>query len=243
MGQPRIYRQSSGNRHLRGYRVCVRETDLWVQSERFLEATVREAVFRYRGFIESFIDANPDFLTAMTPFRLNTPAPAIIRDMVAAAEAANVGPMAAVAGAMAEYAGKELLTESREVVIENGGDLFVKLDRPFTLAIDAGETSLSYKIGLRLDASGHPLGVCTSSGTVGHSFSRGRADAVCVVSESVSLADAAATAIGNQVGSAADIDAAMNFGKQIPGVSAIAIIAEERIGLWGDTDVVPIRGA
>lgn len=243
MGQPRVYRQSSGNRHLSAYRVCVRETDLWVQSESFLEAMVRESVFRYRGFIESFIDANPDFFTAMAPFWLKGPAPAIIRDMAAAAEAVNVGPMAAVAGAMAEYVGKELLTESREVVIENGGDIFVSLDRPFTLAIDAGRSSLSYKIGLRLDASGHPLGVCTSSGTIGHSFSRGRADAVCVVSESVSLADAAATAIGNQVRSAADIDAAMSFGKHIPGVSAIAIIVEERIGLWGDTAIVPIQGA
>ncbi len=243
MGQPRVYRQSSGNRHLRGYRVCVRETDLWVQTEPILEAMARESVFRYRGFIESFIAANPEFLTAMTPFCLDGPAPEIIREMAEAAEAADVGPMAAVAGAIAQYVGRELLTESREVVIENGGDLFVKLDRPFTLAIDAGRSSLSYKIGLQLDASGQPLGVCTSSATIGHSFSRGRADAVCVVSESASLADAAATAIGNQVGSAADIDAAIRSGKHIPGVSAIAIIAEERIGLWGDTAIVPIRSS
>jgi len=243
MGEPRVYRQASGNRHLVSYRVCVKETDLWVQTESALEAKVRECIFRYRGFIESYIAAHPEFLTAMTPLLLGGPAPAIVRDMAGAARSANVGPMAAVAGAMAEHVGKALLNDSREVLVENGGDIFVSLNRPFTLAIDAGPSSLSYKIGLQLDASEHPLGVCTSSGTIGHSYSGGRADAVCVVSDSCSLADAAATAIGNQVGSAVDIDAAIAHGKEIPGVSAIAVIAEERIGLWGNTAIVPISRA
>ena len=240
MGENRVYRQSLGNTHLSGYRVCVKETDLWVQTVKPLEAEVREYVLRYRGYIEAYIAAVPDFLSAMTPVSLSGPAPPIVRDMAAAALAANVGPMAAVAGAVAEYVGKDLLTDSGEVMVENGGDVFVKLDKPFTLAIDAGPSPFTNKIGLELDASAGPLGVCTSSATIGHSLSYGRADAVCVVSDSVPIADAAATAIGNQVASADDIDRAIAFGRQIEGISAIVVIAGDRIGVWGNAPVVPL---
>ncbi len=241
MGEPRLYRERAGNRHLAGYRVCVKETDLWVQTETRLEAEVREAVMRHRACIESYIDDLPQFFSAMAPVGFSGPAPGIVRDMLAAARAANVGPMAAVAGAMAGQVGEELLGRSREVLVENGGDIFVKLGAPFTLAVDAGASPLSYKIGLRLDASVRPLGVCTSSGTIGHSLSFGRADAVCVASDSCALADAAATAIANQVQAPEDIDAAIAFGREIAGVSAIAVIVGDRLGVWGNTAIVPVR--
>lgn len=221
--------------------MCVRETDLWVQTRVPCKDRVRELIFMYRGHIESYIAARPGFVDALSPWPLKGPAPEIIREMTDAAAAAGVGPMAAVAGAMAEQVGKALLAEDGEVMIENGGDIFVKLEEPFTLAVDAGASPLSYKIGLQLDATGKPLGVCTSSGTIGHSLSYGKADAVCVVSDACALADAAATAVGNRVGSPDDIDAAVAFGKTIPGVSAIVIIVGERIGLWGDLSVVPIN--
>ena len=240
MGQERLYRQSMGNAHLSGYRVCVKETDLWVQTINPLAEKARDYVLRYRGYIESYIAAVPEFLSAMMPVPVSGPAPAIIRDMTAAARTVNVGPMAAVAGAMAEYVGKGLLADSGEVMVENGGDVFVKLDAPFTLAIDAGRSPFTHKIGLELDATAHPLGVCTSSATIGHSISYGRADAVCVASHSCPLADAAATAIGNQVGSADDIDRAIGWGRGIDGVSAIVVIVNDRIGVWGNTTVVPL---
>ena len=240
MGQQRVYRQTLGNPHLSGYRVRVKETDLWVQTEKPMDALVRELVIRCRGYLESYISKNPGFLNAMQPVPVSGPVSGIIRDMSDAAYAAGVGPMAAVAGAVAQYVGNALLGASTEVMIENGGDIFVKLDKPFTLAIDAGKSPFSYKIGLRLDASDHPLGVCTSSGTIGHSFSYGQADAVCVVSDSCALADAAATAICNQVTSAAGIDRAIASGRRIEGVSAILIIVDDRLGVWGDTSIVPI---
>jgi hypothetical protein len=151
--------------------------------------------------------------------------------------------MAAVAGALAERVGRNLLAESREVLVENGGDIFVSYDRAFTLAIDAGDSPLSYKMGIRIEAAGSPLGICTSSGTVGHSFSYGKADAVCVVSSSCALADAAATAIANRVAVAADINDAIGFGKGIRGVRAIVIVVDERIGLWGEVSLVPLKEA
>ena len=96
-------------------------------------------------------------------------------------------------------------------------------------------------IGLRLDPGESSLSVCTSSGTVGHSLSLGKADAVCVVSDSCPLADAAATSIGNRVKSKAHIESAIDFGKNIQGVNGIVVIMGLEIGMWGELEVVPIK--
>ena len=117
-------------------------------------------------------------------------------DMVKAGKNAGVGPMAAVAGAIAEHVGLGLLKSTNHVIVENGGDIFIKTDAPLTVGIFAGKSSLSLRIGIRLSGGPKPMAVCTSSGTVGHSLSLGRADAVCVAADSCAIADAAATAIG-----------------------------------------------
>jgi ApbE superfamily uncharacterized protein (UPF0280 family) len=145
--------------------------------------------------------------------------------------------MAAVAGAVAEHVGTELRFHSKEVVVENGGDIFLDARRDLTVGIFAGDSSLSDKLAIRIPAEKMPLGVCTSSGTVGPSLSFGQSDAVTVTSSSTALADAAATAIGNRAGSAEDIDRALTFGQTIPGVSGIIIIIGDRMGVWGDLEL------
>ena len=149
--------------------------------------------------------------------------------------------MAAVAGAIAEHVGIDLLKYCNEVIVENGGDIFLKLDDPVTVGIFAGRSPLSLRMGLRMETMGKPMSICTSSGTVGHSLSLGNADAVCVVSDSCSLADAAATAIGNRVKSKTQIQNAVDFGKHIEGVKGIVVIIEDEVGMWGDLDVVPLK--
>jgi hypothetical protein len=114
------------------------------------------------------------------------------------------------------------------------------LDRPFTYSIFAGKSPLSMRFGIRINPSGIPLAVCTSSATIGHSFSKGKADAACVVSESCAVADAAATSICNQVSSDKDIQQAIDYGKLIEGVVGIVVIAEGKIGIWGNVEIVPL---
>jgi ApbE superfamily uncharacterized protein (UPF0280 family) len=160
--------------------------------------------------------------------------------MTAAGAAAGVGPMAAVAGAIAEAVGRGLLAHSNEVVVENGGDIFLQTDEPALAAVYAGTSPLSLKVGLRVGGGGRPCAVCTSSGTVGHSLSLGRADAATVVARSGALADAAATAVGNRVGSRRDLAAAIEFGRRIPGVEGIVVIAGDRIGAWGGLEIVSL---
>lgn len=154
--------------------------------------------------------------------------------MLEAGRKANVGPMAAVAGAIAEYVGKELLEFSPEIIVENGGDIFLKVLRKRIVGIYAGDSPLTGKVGLEINPQETPLGVCTSSGTVGHSLSFGKADAVVVIATSATLADAAATAICNRVSQPEDIHSAIEFGKQISSLKGIVIIIGGDVGAWGD---------
>jgi uncharacterized protein len=238
--QKRSYRNLISKADLVAFRVTVKETDLFVQASVPLEDITRELVLEKRGYIENYIRRYPEFARTLEPWRVSSFEPVIIGDMAVAGEKAGVGPMAAVAGAIAEHVGIDLLQYSREVVVENGGDIFLKSDVPVIVGIFAGKSRLSLRMGLRIESAGKPISICTSSGTVGHSLSLGKADAVCVVSESCCLADAAATSIGNRVKSKAHIQQAVDFGKLIEGVKGIVVIIEDEVGIWGDLKVVPL---
>jgi ApbE superfamily uncharacterized protein (UPF0280 family) len=150
--------------------------------------------------------------------------------------------MASVAGAVAEGVGMKLLEFSPEVVVENGGDIFLKVDEPVVIGLFAGNSPLSMKMGIRLQGRDSSFGVCTSSATVGHSLSFGRADAVCVISRSCALADAAATALCNQVRSPKDIAAAIETGKNIKEIEGVVVVFGKNMGFWGNLEVVPLSG-
>lgn len=242
MYKNRTYRKLVHMDDLYPCRLAVNETDLIVYASKPLEGITKESVLRHRGYIEAYIHNHPEFANTLKPWRVSGPVPNIIRDMTETGKKAGVGPMAAVAGAIAEHVGVDLLLSAPEVVVENGGDIFIKTDTPVTVGIFAGKSPLSLRIGLRVNSGDKPVSVCTSSGTVGHSLSLGDADAVCVVSDSCPLADAAATSIGNHVRSKTDIRQAIDFGKNIEGITGIVIVAGDQIGMWGELDIVPVTG-
>ena len=145
--------------------------------------------------------------------------------------------MASVAGAITEFVGTELLAFSPEVIVENGGDIFLKSLGKRIVGIYAGKSPLTGKIGLEIDGEEAPLGICTSSGTVGHSLSYGQADAVIVLSQSATLADAAATAIGNLIKQPSDIPCGIELAKGIEGLKGLLIIKDDKLGLWGEVKI------
>lgn len=238
----RTYRYQDFGSEMTSFGVVCQETDLMVRADRRLENETREKVLALRGQIEGYIQRYPDFAATLTPWHSDDPAPAIVRTMIQAGNAAGVGPMAAVAGAVAGSVGRHLLTYSRQVVVENGGDIFLKTDGPVTAGLFAGNSPLSMKMGIRLERTGEGIGLCTSSGTVGHSLSRGTADAVCVLADGCALADAAATAIGNRVCSGREIKSAISFGRNITGVKGIVVVVGSEIGAWGRVELVPMKG-
>jgi ApbE superfamily uncharacterized protein (UPF0280 family) len=238
MTNDRTYRSLVTNDKLQAFHVKVKETDLLVRAKKPLQNEVRDLVLKHRLPLERYIEDHPGFVDRLTPFSCDPLAPPIVKTMVEASQKAGVGPMGAVAGAVAEFVGRDLLNYSQDVIIENGGDIFIGTTYPVTVAIFAGRSPLSSKLGVRIDSPEKPMAVCTSSGTIGHSLSFGRADAALVISESAALADAAATAIGNGVSNKDDIASAIRHGENIQGVLGIVVIIDEQMGVWGNVDLV-----
>jgi len=237
MGAKRTYRTQVPRDHLVSFRTVVMETDLMIRADSDLAAACRDLVLRCRGYIENYIADHGEFATTLAPWPISGPLPAIIKEMVIAGNHAGVGPMAAVAGAVAEHVGRGLLVQSREVVVENGGDLFIKLEKPATVGIYAGKSPLSMKVGVKVDSTAKPVAVCTSSGTLGHSLSFGKADAVTVISDSCCLADAAATSICNCIDSPAAVADAIEYGRSIKHVRGLIVIYGKTMGVWGEVDI------
>jgi ApbE superfamily uncharacterized protein (UPF0280 family) len=234
MYEPRTYRHWIEGKDLIPFNVTVRETDLYIRATADLRRKAHRLVLKYRHHLEKYIEQNPAFLTSLEPIPVPTQAPHIVREMIEAGQKVGVGPMAAVAGAIAEFVGRELLAFSPEIIVENGGDIYLKSLTKRNIGIFAGKSTLTGKIGLEISAQDTPLGICTSSGTVGHSRSFGRTDAVVVLSPSAALADAAATAIGNQVSQAEDIASAIEFSQSLSGLKGVIIIKDDNMGVWGD---------
>ncbi|MBT3176259.1 MAG: UPF0280 family protein [Desulfobacula sp.] len=242
MFENRTYRKQHKKKGLVSFDITVKETNLNIQAQTDLAQKAIQSVLICRNWIESYIKLYPEFASSLIPLSDPGPVPKIIRDMIEAAKLADVGPMAAVAGAIAQYAGLSLLEHTREILVENGGDIFVKSDSETIFSIYAENTPFSMTTGILVKKRDKPYGICTSSGTLGHSKSFGKADAATVLSGSCSLADAAATALGNMVRAASDIKKTIDIGKNIPGIQGIVIIKGESIGLWGDLKLVRISG-
>ncbi len=231
------YRSLITEDFLKSYQIKVSETDLYIRTDRNLSDYALTSVFKYRNFIEEYIKKRPDFLSSLIPLDEDHKAPAIIREMLIFSKKAHVGPMASVAGAMAEFVGLDLLKYCSNVIVENGGDVFIKTSQALRVGLFAADSPLSMKVAIRILPDETPMGVCTSSASVGHSLSFGIADAVCVTSKSAILADAAATFIGNRVKRKEDIKKAIEEGLNIKGVRGVIIIAGDAMGVAGDIEI------
>ncbi len=241
--KPRLYRELMGNERWRSFRVEHRETDLWVavSAEGYtpeVEETASARIKFYRSLLDDHIAKCPEFLTSLIPLLIPSGLHPLINDMYKASEAAGTGPMSAVAGAVAEYICNDLIRFGfPEVVVENGGDIFMKLIQPATISIYAGESPLSDKIGLVVKPGQTPLSVCCSSGTVGHSLSFGTADACMIACSRGALADAFATAGCNEVKDLEMIYTVTELMLQKPGVISAVIIKDDKVGIGGMLEV------
>jgi uncharacterized protein len=231
--QPRIYRNWVKNKDLVSFNVIVEETDCYISATSNLAGKARRLIQKYRSHLKKYIASHPTFLTTLEPFTAEEDAPIIVKAMCQAGEQASVGPMAAVAGAIAYFVGEELAAFSQDVIIENGGDIYLRSTQDRLIGIYAGQSLLSGKIGIVIPAKDSPLGISTSSGTVGHSLSFGKADAVVVLAKTAVLSDAAATGIGNLIITPADIPMGISSAQKIAGVHGIVIIKGEELGVWG----------
>lgn len=240
MYEKRFYRNISRPGDLVCYEVTFKETDLFCCTKTDLKKIIEDRVIFYRRQLEEYIRARPSFLESLVPIKDDVFAPPIVRAMINAAYSVGVGPMASVAGAIAEFVGRDIEGVSEEYIIENGGDIFLRTFSHRTILVYAKDSPFSNRIGIKIVPSPTPRGVCTSSGTVGHSISFGVADAVCVVADSSLFADTLATRVGNSVKKKGDIDRAMEMARGFPGVHGILIITGTHMGLWGDLEITRV---
>ena len=198
--EKRFYRDWMKAEGLFRFDARVMETDLAILAERDLTREALARIVTLRNGLQKYADAHEGFLAALEPVKADADAPEVVKRMCRATESWGVGPMASVAGAFAEMVGEALLARSKEVIVENGGDIFIATKVPRDIGIFAGGKSpFSGKLAVQVRPESGIHGVCTSSGTVGHSLSRGKADAVVTFAASAAYADAAATAIGNRI--------------------------------------------
>ncbi|KPK15857.1 MAG: thiamine biosynthesis protein ApbE [Nitrospira bacterium SG8_3] len=234
----RTYRRRARAKDLVSFHVAVKETDLWVSAERSLEDETRDLILDHRHHLERYIQSHPDFLTTLQPYPEDPYAPSLVKEMIKATRGVGVGPMASVAGAIAQYVAKGLQQWSDQVIVENGGDIFLKANRPVTVSIFAGESPLSGKIGVVIPKENMPLGICSSSATVGHSLSMGMADLVCLLSPSAALADGAATALGNRIKSKSALEKVATWAEQMKGIMGGLVIVKDKMATWGEIELV-----
>ena len=235
--QKRFYRELTKDSDLVGQEVIVKETDLFIFAEKDIKGIAEKIVKKYRAEIEDYIKHRPEFMTSLEPIIGDDLAADIIKEMIRATGLAGVGPMASVAGAIAEFTGNELSAYSRQIIIENGGDIFMKSDKVRTVAVYAGDSPLSNKIFIKIKPKDTPVGICTSSGTVGHSLSFGKADACVIIAKSAILADAVATATCNRIKEKKDIVPSLEFAISIKGVKGAVAILGKDLGSIGDIEL------
>lgn len=241
----RDYRSLHKGSDLHYFTIQIRESDLaiGVDIKSYTEGLLslcRKELARLRGELEDYIVCDPDFRNSLVPVRLLPAAPPIVQSMAAAAMLCNVGPMAAVAGAIAQGIGEMLKEQVQELIVENGGDIYMHTHKERTIAVFAGQSRFSQRLGIKVYPEESPLGICTSSGTVGPSLSFGSADAVLIKSPTAALADAAASRAGNIVRTAEDAARAIDAVKGIPGITGTLIIKDETLAAWGNIELVPL---
>jgi len=203
-----------------------------------------ESIKRNRQELEIYVRANPKFFYTLTPI----PAPEkplVAKLMALATEKAGVGPMAAVAGVIADLAVNDMTREGCEVaVVEDGGEISAISNTSVDVAVSAGDEPLSKRFGFRLTE--FPIGVATSSGRFSHALSFGDAEAATVFCKNASLADAAATAVGNVVkgvNAQVAIKTGISKGLSIEGVDGVLIIYKGQVGTAGKIpQIIKING-
>lgn len=234
--QERFYRRLFDSK-LVPCNVKIEESDLFILAEKDVSRQAEDELKKQRLLLKQYIRNFPDFYLSFCPLACDESAPEIVKIMCEASFLCNVGPMATVAGAISEMVGKQLLEISQQLIIENGGDIFLMTKEERIIAIFAGNSPLSLKVGIKLKPRSHPFGVATSSASVGHSTSFGVADSVTVVCPTSTLADGLATYMCNCTQNC-DFSNLKKEIEKFPFLEGMVAIKGDRLFVWGDLELV-----
>jgi len=195
---------------------------------------VTDEIVRRRRELDDYIAGHQEFGSSLEPLVLEAGAPESARRMSAAADLVGVGPMAAVAGTMAQLAAEAgLRAGAEEVIVENGGDIYLRVNEPGLIGLYSGKTKLGDRLGFLVMPEDGPMALCSSSGMMGHSMSMGTCDLATVSARSAALADAAATQAANLVRKEKDVDTALERIMTVEGIEGVMVVKGDRVGMAG----------
>ncbi len=233
------------NRHFASERRCsftvsYKKSDLWigVDCDSFRNDMEQYCVPQLKELwnaMETYLSTDAAYARSLVPYHPTASAPDIFKRMSAVADITGIGPMSAVAGACSEYVATKLKERygCREIIVENGGDIYAEFAHDTDVAVFAGSSPLSERVGFSIPATLSPIGICTSSGTIGPSLSFGKADAMMIVCRDVLLADSYATAFANKIKIAEDIEPVMHEIEQLPAIIGAIAIKDDKMGIIG----------
>lgn len=219
------------------FSVRQQESNLIVLCRRHLREEAEAALMIARSIIERYIFKVPEFRSCFTPMLVDPNASPLIISMMNAASRTGVGPMAAVAGAIAEFVGEQLLSLAREVIVQNGRDIYIASIGSRIVRVYSDSPQFKDYIKIKIPEGFSPIGVCTSSGGRSRALNYGNTDAVTVLSKSTALADAAATAISNRITSEDEITYGLSFARSIDGLLGVLVIMGTKMRVWGSIEI------
>ena len=238
----RFYRLYSSRGRWNTYNIKLHTSDLYIRALNDISVTAAKLLNEARSEIEEHIKESTDFITSLEPIPEPEGSGEIVSAMYKASMKAGTGPMAAVPGAVAEYTGKHLLPFSDEIIVENGGDIWMNIKNPVTIGIYCNNIYFRDRLAVKINKTDGPCSVCTSSSKTGHSISFGKADSATIIADCGALADAVATETCNRVKSQSHIEEAINFALSVSGVQGCIIVLGDRMAALGDIELTSPLG-
>ncbi|WP_159521189.1 UPF0280 family protein [Sunxiuqinia indica] len=242
--EPRTYRNSFSKERFQSFVITCNDSDLWIGVDPAsykdeMSAVALKKLTAMQSELEVYIAGDSFFKKSLKPCDVQENAPDFVRSMAEAAEKAGVGPMAAVSGMFSELIGRELLENFSidELVVVNGGDIYMKLQKSQVMTVFAGESPLSGMVGLEIDAEQTPLGICTFAQTEQTPMNFGKADAVIIVCKDAALADAFTTGFGNLIKKPADVEKVLKRTERFEEVISAVLICDDQIGIRGEFEI------
>ncbi|MCL5072673.1 MAG: UPF0280 family protein [Actinobacteria bacterium] len=203
-----------------------------------ISSKIPNVLIDFYKVIEEFIKNNPVFAKTFNAFNTDIRFPEIVKKMCRGSVMFNVGPMASIAGAVCEYMAEELSKKNSYLAIENGGDIYIKSQNDVITGLFLKSKYFRDNLKMKIKKELLPCGIASSSGTLGHSLSLGKSDLIVVVCKSAILADSAATAAGNLIKTKEDIEKTLNYFTNFKEILAMVIIKDDKIGLYGNIELV-----
>ena len=240
----RTYRTRFAGDTRRWFCVKFLESDLWIGVDSgsysaSMEQDTYAFVVELRRTMDAYLLMDPQYKASLTPYDAGLEAPTILKDMSRVSHRTGIGPMSAVAGAVALRVADFIKSKFnvKEVIVENGGDIYADANSDMDISVFAGQSPLSERVGLHIPAAAFPCGICTSSGTVGPSLSLGRADAMMIVCKDVLLADSYATTMANRIQSVNDLQPVIESIQSIPEILGALAVKNDRLAVTGQYEL------